>query len=39
MYSVEMIGRLKMNSLWKYSALSTLVVTELKKVSAHSGCL
>ena len=39
MYSVEMAGFTKMKWLLKYMLSKILVETELKKVSANSGCL
>src|SRR5471030_2879100 len=38
MYSVEIAGRTKMKSLLKYERCRILQHTELKNVSAHSGC-
>ena len=39
MCSVEIAGRTKMKRLWKYPRRSVFTETELKNVSAHSGCL
>ena len=39
MCSVEIAGRTKMKRLWKYLRCRILHDTELKNVSAHSGCL
>ena len=39
MCSVEIAGRTKMKRLLKYVRCRILHDTELKKVSAHSGCL
>ena len=39
MCSVEIVGRTKMKRLWKYPRRSVFTETELKNVSAHSGCL
>ena len=38
MYSVDTAGRTKMKRLWKYVRCRSFDETELKKVSAHSGC-
>ena len=38
MYSVEIVARTKIRSLSAYVRRSIRVITELKKVSASSGC-
>ena len=38
MCSVDIAGRTKMKRLWKYARCRILTATELKNVSAHSGC-